>query len=195
MRNLAPGETVLLEVRPHWWYLAGPVALLAATIAGAIAALVEHVPGWADWPILGVLLLAALWLVGRYLRWVTTRLVVTSSRIIDRRGVLGRAAREVPLSAVSDIGYHQSIFERVIGAGDVLIESAGSDGQEVFPDLPHPATIHNEIFTAMQHGRSGYPAAPAGIPEQIDQLDRLRRRGAITEEEFAAKKADLLDRL
>lgn len=183
-----------MEVRPHWWYLAGPVAALAAVIAGAIAALVQHVAGWADWVLLGVLGLAALWLVGRYLRWVTTRLVVTSSRIVDRRGILGRTAREIPLSAVADIGYHQSIFERLIGAGDVLIESAGHDGREVFPDLPRPAAIHNEIFSCMQRYRGGYQGAPS-IPEQIDQLDQLRRRGVISEAEFAAKKADLLDRL
>lgn len=185
----------MVEVRPHWWYLAGPVTVLAGVIAGAITALAEHVPGWSDWPILAVLVLAGLWLVGRYLRWVTTRLVVTSNRIIDRRGILGRAAREIPLSAVSDIGYHQTIFERIIGAGDVVIESAGRDGQEVFPALPRPAAIHNEIYSALQRYRGGYAPAPPSIPEQIEQLDQLRRRGVISEAEFAAKKTDLLDRL
>lgn len=194
MKNLAPGETVVVEVRPHWWYLAGPVTVLAIVIAGAVAALVEDVPGWVDWVIVAVLVLAALWLVGRYLRWVTTRLVVTTTRIIDRRGILGRSAREIPLGAVSDIGYHQSVFERVIGAGDVLIESAGRDGQEVFPDLPHPAAIHNQIYAQMQRNRGGGPVPPS-IPEQIDQLDQLRRRGVITDAEFEAKKSDLLDRL
>ncbi|HET6964495.1 MAG TPA: PH domain-containing protein [Acidimicrobiales bacterium] len=194
MKQLAPGETVVVEVRPHWWYLAGPITVLAAVIAGGITALVEHVPGWVDWIVVAVLVLAALWMIGRYLRWVTTRLVVTSTRIIDRRGILGRSAREIPLSAVTDIGYHQSIFERVIGAGDVLIESAGRDGQEVFPDLPHPGAIHNEIYAQMQRNRTGAPA-PASIPEQIDQLDQLRRRGVLTDAEFEAKKADLLGRL
>lgn len=194
MRGLAPGETVIVEVRPHWWYLAGPTTVLVVVIAGGITALVEHVPGWVDWVVVAALALAALWMVGRYLRWVTTRLIVTTTRIIDRRGVLGRSAREIPLSAVSDIGYHQSIFERVIGAGDVLIESPGRDGQEVFPALPHPANIHNEIYAQMQRNRAGGPP-PASIPEQIDQLDQLRRRGVITDAEFAAKKADLLHRL
>lgn len=194
MKQLASGETVVVEVRPHWWYLAGPITVLAAVIAGGITALVEHVPGWVDWIVVAVLVLAALWMIGRYLRWVTTRLIVTSTRIIDRRGILGRSAREIPLSAVTDIGYHQSIFERVIGAGDVLIESAGRDGQEVFPDLPHPAAIHNEIYAQMQRNRTGGPP-PASIPEQIDQLDQLRRRGVLTDAEFEAKKADLLGRL
>lgn len=193
MKRLAEGETAVVDVRPHWWFLAGPVSLLTVLIAGAVAALVENAPGWVDWIVVAALALAALRLVGRYLRWVTTRLVVTSGRIIERRGILGRSGREIPLAAVADIGYRQTIFDRIIGAGDVVIESAGRDGQEVFPDLPHPAAIHNEIYALMTR-RLGGPA-PVGIPEQIDQLDQLRRRGVLTDEEFAAKKAQLLDRL
>jgi hypothetical protein len=33
------------------------------------------------------------------------------------------------------------------------------------------------------------------IPEQIEKLDELRKRGVISEQEFAAKKADLLNRM
>jgi uncharacterized membrane protein YdbT with pleckstrin-like domain len=197
VRDLAHGESVVVDVRPHWWFLAGPVAVLAAIIAGSVAAIVAGVPGWVKWILLVVLVVAVGWMIGRYLRWYTTRLIVTSSRIIDRHGILRRSGREIPLSALSDIGYRQTIFDRVIGAGDVVIESAGRDGQEVFPDLRHPARIQNEIYTQMQRNRPG-PApgpAPASIPDQIEQLDRLRQRGVITEEEFAAKKADLLNRL
>ena len=97
------------------------------------------------------------------------------------------------------IGYQQSLLERIIGAGDVLLESAGKDGQEVFPDLPHPVSIHNEIYRQMERWR-GTPT-PSGatptesIPAQIEQLDQLRRRGLITDAEFDAKKTQLLDRL
>ena len=58
-----------------------------------------------------------------------------------------------------------------------------------------PATIHNQIYDCMQRYRAGYQGSTASIPEQIDQLDQLRRRGVISEAEFRAKKADLLDRL
>ena len=55
-------------------------------------------------------------------------------------------------------------------------------------------------------GSSAPAAPPATVPEapasaladpldRLDQLDQLRRRGAITGEEFERKKAELLDRL
>lgn len=201
--RLADGEIVVVDVRPHWWFLAGPVAALAAVIAGAVTALVEGVASWVDWLTVAALVAAGLWLLVRYARWATTRLVVTNMRIMQRRGLLSRVGREIPLGALTDIGYRQSLFERLIGAGDVLVESAGRDGHEVFGDLPRPAAIHNEIYAQLdRRGRwvdGGWPDGAAvgspSIPEQIDQLDQLRRRGAITEAEFAAKKAELLDRL
>ncbi len=205
-RRLVPGEEVLVDVRPHWSGLAAPGAVLVAVIAGAVTALVDGVASWVDWPILAVLVGAALWLLGRYLRWATTRLVLTTSRIVERRGILARVSREIPLGAVSEIGLRRSLLERMIGTGDLLIESAGPDGVEVFSDLPRPAVIRDEIYAQIAEWRrpvAGYgvppgyapPPGPASIPDQIDQLDQLRRRGAITDEEFERKKAELLDRL
>ena len=195
MKNLAPGETVFVDVRPHWWFLAGPIALLAAVIVGGVAALVAGVPGWAHWLIVAALVGAGGWLIGRYMRWRTTRLLVTDTRIIERRGILGRTGREIPLAALTDIGYRQSLFERIIRCGDVLIESAGRDGQEVFTDLPNPQRIHNEIYAHLPSRGGGGAPAPPSIPQQIDQLDQLRRRGVISDEEFEAKKAQLLERM
>jgi membrane protein YdbS with pleckstrin-like domain len=198
-RLLNPGERVLVDVRPHWWYLAGPVSLLVLVIAGAIAAFVESAPRWVSWLVLVALGLAALWLAARYVRWVTSRLIVTDARVIERRGIVARSGREIPLAALTDIGYRQTICERVIGAGNVVLESAGRQSQEVFPDLPNPAYIHNVIFRQMQANRqqpaSSPVPAPDSIPSQIEQLDQLRRRGLITDAEFEAKKVELLDRL
>jgi membrane protein YdbS with pleckstrin-like domain len=198
-RLLNPGERVLVDVRPHWWYLAGPVSLLVLVIAGAIAAFVESAPRWVSWIVLVALALSVLWLASRYVRWVTSRLIVTDSRVIERRGLVARSGREIPLNALTDIGYRQSIFERIIGAGNVILESAGRRSQEVFPDLPNPAYIHNVIFRQMQANRqasvAGASSSADSIPSQIEQLDQLRRRGLITDAEFEAKKVELLDRL
>jgi membrane protein YdbS with pleckstrin-like domain len=197
-RLLNPGETVVVDVRPHWWYLSGPAVLEILIIAGAIAAAAASVPTWVVWVALVALVASTVWLVFRYVRWSTTRLVVTSTRVIERKGVLARQGREIPLSALSDIGYRQSIFGQIIGLGDVLLESAGKNSQEVFPDLPHPGEIHNQIYQQLEARRG--PAPPVGatgpsISERIEQLDQLRRKGLITDQEYEAKKSELLDRL
>lgn len=199
-RLLREGEEVVLTIRPHWWYLAGPVAVSSLVIAGSLTAAVEGVPSWADWVAVGALVLAMLWLVGRYLRWATNLLVLTTTRLIDQRGIIARRRREIPLVSLTDISFRQSIFQRLIGAGNVLLESAGKESQEVFQDLPRPAQVHNEIYQQMDLARaaSRVPSAAGpvmSIPEQIEQLARLRQLGIISESEFQSKKAQLLDRL
>ncbi|MGI8491400.1 MAG: PH domain-containing protein [Acidimicrobiales bacterium] len=197
---LNDGEQVVLDLHPHWRYLAVPVGAAVVVLAGAIAAAVRGVPRWAAWLVLAVLVLAIGWLLARYLEWLTTNLVVTTARLVRRKGVLAKTGREIPLDHLNDISYRQSLFDRMIGAGDLVLESAGREGQEVFADVPHPARIQNEIYRQIEAGRNRQADRMAGrrelsIPEQIDKLDELRRRGVITPAEFEAKKAQLLDRL
>jgi membrane protein YdbS with pleckstrin-like domain len=203
-RLLNDGEDVVVDVRPHWWYLAGPIVVLAVVIAGAVAAAVESAPSWATWLAVAALVVAGAWLIGRYIKWASTNLVVTTSRLIRRTGVLARNGREIPLAALTDISYHQSLLERIIGAGDVVLESAGREGQEVFPDLPGPARIQQAIAVQVDRVRrhGGFTdgpitasPAPTSISTQIEELDGLRRRGLITDVEFEAKKTELLNRL
>jgi len=199
---LNPGEEVVLDVRPHWWYLTAPVAILVVVIVGSLVAVIESAPSWAVWTAVAALALAATFLLHRYARWTSTRLVVTTSRLIRRTGVVSRSGREIPLSSLTDISYRQNLWDRIIGAGDVLLESAGRDSQEVFPDLPRPAQIQQVIAVQVDQVRrqqlAGPPvrgAAEPSIPDQIEQLDGLRQRGVLTDAEFDAKKAELLKRL
>jgi uncharacterized membrane protein YdbT with pleckstrin-like domain len=198
-RRLNQGEEVVLETHPHWWYLAGPITVVVVVIAGAAPGAIEHAPSWAGWLSLAALALGVGWLLARYARWRSIRLVVTNRRLIERRGFFSRRGREIPLMALSDVSFHQTLFERLIGAGTVVIESAGRDSRESFPDLPHPAAIHDEIYRQLDAARRSYQSSGApthqSIPEQIDQLDQLRRRGVISDSEFEEKKSQLLGRL
>jgi uncharacterized membrane protein YdbT with pleckstrin-like domain len=145
------------------------------------------------------------WLGQRLARWATTHFVVTSDRIVFRSGVLSKHGRDIPLERVNDITSNQTFFERIIGAGDLLIESAGERGQQTFSDIPHPDHVQQEIYRqmegnaarAMSAGARPGPRAPAtpSVTEQISALADLRDRGAISEVEFEAKKAELLKRL
>ena len=154
-KNLNPGEEVAVDVRPHWKYMFGPVFVVVLVLAGGIAALVAKIPQWAQLVIAGVLVVCLVWLLVRYIRWSTTSFVVTTERLIMRHGVFRREGREILLDRLTDISYNQSLFDRVLRCGDVLIESPGRDSPEVFPDLPHPTSIQNEIYRLIEQRRSG----------------------------------------
>jgi uncharacterized membrane protein YdbT with pleckstrin-like domain len=195
-------EEVLLDVRPHWWRLAGPFALAVVVLGGCIAAFVlwSSAPGWFGFVLLAAVVLVALYLFGRVISWRATGLAVTSSRVIYRQGVLHRVGREIPIDSVQDVTYRQHLLERMVGAGRLTVESAGERGEEPFADVRHPEEVQSAINRAIEESRqrnallaSGQPAM--SVPEQIERLDELRRRGVVTDDEFEQKKAELLGRM
>jgi uncharacterized membrane protein YdbT with pleckstrin-like domain len=206
-RLLSEDEEVILDLRPHWWTLVVPalVTLLvtvavgvawALTPAGSLQASVRLAVGLAG------LLVLALLVLGRVLRWMTTHFVLTTERLIFRSGVVAKFGREIPLERINDVTFTQSLFERMIGIGDLLIESAGEHGQSTFSDIRDPEAVQLQIYRQMEANdrRRGYAAQPVQErpPSVLDDLERLadlRDRGAVTEEEFQRKKRDLLDRL
>ena len=134
----------------------------------------------------------------RYLKWLTTNFVITSNRLIFRQGIVAKSGIEIPLERVNNVNFHQTVFERVLGAGDLLIESGGEDGQQRFTDIRRPAQVQNLIHAQMEshyQRRAGYaaPAATTGdVTEQLERLEGMLQRGTLTQAEFEAQKARLL---
>ncbi|HEV2362291.1 MAG TPA: PH domain-containing protein [Acidimicrobiales bacterium] len=205
---LNEGEEIVLESRPNWSLLFWPVTLGVLVLAGLIAALValpKSTPTWVLIPMLLVVVADLLYVLSRFVRWRTTLLVVTNLRIIYRHGVFGRQGREIPIDRVQDVSYKQTFLERIVRAGSLTIESAGQDGQEPFPDISHPEKMQSMINRLIDVSRDRtqlrtgantvVQQAPLSVPEQIEKLDELYRRGVLTEDEFNQKKKQLLDRM
>jgi uncharacterized membrane protein YdbT with pleckstrin-like domain len=202
-KNLNANETIALDMHPHWWYFAEPAWSLLGSIVLGIIVLAKTDAGTNGRRVLGTLALillvvTAIWLVIRYMKWLTTNFVITSNRLIFRQGVVGKSGIEIPLERVNNVNFHQTVFERVLGAGDLLIESGGEDGQQRFTDIRHPAQVQNLIHAQMEghfQRRAGYvtPAAPAGdVTEQLQRLEGMLQRGTLTQEEFDIQKSRLL---
>jgi uncharacterized membrane protein YdbT with pleckstrin-like domain len=141
--------------------------------------------------LLVALLLALIGLVAVVLRWSRTYFVVTSQRVIFREGVLARRGVEIPLERVNNVNFAQSILERMLGAGDLLIESASEDGQQLFGDIRNPEQVQNMIHEAI-HARTGKSADTSPVVAQLERLEAMLHRGSITQSEFDEQKRKLL---
>jgi len=197
-KYLNEGEEVILDLRPHWFYLAGPVTSLVAALV--LALIVRDRSQWILFPVLALAVVALFWFLGRYAKWITTNFALTSDRLIYRSGVASRQGREIPLERLNDVSFHQSLVQRMLGAGDLLIESGGERGQEQFGSFAHPQDIQNEVHRAIEAAAARDADRMAGRRElspleQLEKLEELRQRGVITQAEFDLKKAKLLDRL
>ncbi|GAC1311941.1 MAG: PH domain-containing protein [Acidimicrobiales bacterium] len=195
---LNDGEEVISDLHPHWSTLAGPVATVIGVLAVAILAYLWNTLAAQAASV--VLLGSAAWLALRVARRNTTDFVLTTDRLVYRSGILAKHGKEIPLERVNDIAFRQSFFERVIGTGDLSIESAGAQSRETFADIPRPSVVQNEIYRQMEASAGRHADRMAGhrevsVPEQLEKLDELRQRGVISQAEFDAKKRQLLDRM
>jgi uncharacterized membrane protein YdbT with pleckstrin-like domain len=205
---LNDSEDIALDLHPHWWFFAPPLFALVVAVALGILAMVSTDTVVVQLPI-GVIIVACLiWFGLRYSRWITTNFVVTTDRLIYRHGVLAKHGIEIPLERVNTVFFRQSIFERIVGSGDLVIESAGEMGRQSFSNVRRPSAVQNEVYRQIEANENRKydrmsQSVNAGraadredsIPSQIRELDELRRQGVLTEEEFAIKKQQLLDRM
>ena len=201
---LIPGEQLVLELRPH------PVALGLAAL-GTIGALV--LAGWLSIKVfddgvmqsivwIALIVFLVLYPIRKLVWWLTSDFVVTSSRVIHREGFIAKRSMEIPLDKINDVRFEQGIFERMVGAGTLVIQSASESGRNEFRFIRHPEEVQRTIYheseadqTRTVQRATPAPSATAGAPSTTTELERLadlRARGVLTEEEFQAQKARIL---
>lgn len=219
-RNLInDGENVALDLRPHWWYfskhiLTGIPLLIVIIIVFQIDDdTIKSVSG----AIVGIITIGwGIWLLLKFISWTRTYFVVTDQRVVYRTGVISRHGVEIPLERINNLNFHQRIFERMIGAGDLEIQSAGEQGTTLFENVRHPDGVQQEIYRQMEDDATrdaGRGASEIGkavaeavqaqggggggqtVPEQIEALAKLRDQGHITPAEFDKKKSELLEKM
>jgi uncharacterized membrane protein YdbT with pleckstrin-like domain len=197
-RLLDDQESVTVDLHPHWWFLAAPVAALVVALAAAVATLLftdadTTARTTASWAAIVALAATSLWLVVRYSKWLTTHFVITSRRIIFRTGLLSKRGVEVPLDRVNTVHFSQGLLERLVGAGDLLIESGGESGQQHFTDIRQPDRVQRVIHAEMdaRRARLGVDAV-VDVAGQLEKLESMLLRGTLTADEFEQQKQRLL---
>lgn len=170
---LANDEKVVEHLHPHWITLVPATLWFIVVCAAGGAGLygVRHEHGTAHQAaviaiiVVGALLL--LWLSFRpWLAWRTTHYVITTHRVLIRRGVLKRTGRDIALSRISDVSFTQTLWDRMVGAGTLTIESAGEHGQENLTNVPRSDQQQQLLNRLIEEdsGRRGYGGQPNPQP-------------------------------
>lgn len=193
-RLLSDDEVIESQFRPHWSGIIKEGLIVLAGIAVAILLAVLERPSW-SYAIVAVAVVALI--VRGLVRWFTTFHVITNERLIYRAGLVAKHGTEIPLEVIQDVAFDQSVFERVFGTGDLMIESAGTRGQTRYSDIPRPETVQALIYrmreARMLEVESGGTAhGLESTASQLDTLARLHDEGKLTDEEFQAQKAKLI---
>ncbi|MGA7271792.1 MAG: PH domain-containing protein [Acidimicrobiia bacterium] len=195
-RLLSTDEVVVTEFRPHWSRILKELALsvLVAVMLILLATLFDF--SAKGWVMLGIGVVWLLVVIRGLLAWWFTGHVITNERVIYRAGIFSRHGKEIPLEVINDVSFKQTPWERMIGSGDLVIESAGEMGQSYYEDIPRPQEIQTVIYkvreTRMLHIEGGgSPRGTISKAEQLQILARLHDEGKLTDDEFEAEKRNL----
>ena len=159
-QSLLPNEQIVFNANPHWLFLLGAVApifvffflyyLFACPFLGSIANALEHYCYVA-----ALIILIFLSLVF-YLDWKFNHLYLTNYRLIKESGIIGKRFLSIRLEDIEDIACSYGILGRILGYGDLIIESAGTYGTLVFKGVPRLRKIKWLIENEVSRSKSNY---------------------------------------
>ena len=116
--------------------------------------------------------------------------------MIARRGI------EIPLENITNVNFSQTIIERALGAGDLIVESAGETGRSEFTNIPRPDEFQALLYKVREErsrtlGESGGPAPTTQLDptERLHKLSELHKSGVISDAEYQEKRQKLLDEI
>jgi uncharacterized membrane protein YdbT with pleckstrin-like domain len=146
-RVLYEGEEVLLDIRPHWVYLIGPLTVALVVVAAAVTLDIAfvHTSVAGHWVEATVAAIPCIWLVARFVRWRRTSLTLTNVRVIERYGVVSRRGTQILLSDINGVEARRTPLRRLVGTGRLLIE-VSDGGVYHFSDVRKPAALQQVII-------------------------------------------------
>lgn len=166
----------------------------------------------------GLLIVAIAWILYNIAEFLSAHFGVTNMRVLRYEGLLRRRSSETLLAMLTDVRLDEPALGRALGFGNVkILTSSGAAGEDQFMTVAKA----KELRTAIQEQKARMvtggpapvaaaaptpaPAAPAAAPaaaapsadtaSSLAALDNLHSQGLITEEEYQAKRSEILGRL
>jgi uncharacterized membrane protein YdbT with pleckstrin-like domain len=197
---LGEKEQVILVARQHWLVLFKEIAselLLALALSTLITILTVVLLN--PFILLGLVLLLApaVSLTRDVLIWRNREFVITNRRVIQLSGVFSKNVGDSSLEKVNDVKLVQSFLGRMFDYGDIEILTASELGANKINMIAHPIRYKIAMVNAKERLELGdvspKPSAKGGdLLGLLGQLDTLRQKGVLTEEEFQEKKKVVL---
>ncbi len=210
----------LIEGRVAWAIFIAALVLVVLTtqLTPSTSDIVRQIFSWIG---LGLLLVSLAWLGHIYLNWYMQDYLVTNRRVLKVEGVLNKRSADSSLEKINDAVLEQSVFGRMLGYGNLDILTANEQSVDRYRMLAEAQTfkrtmleekhrLEQDVFqipapplrAAPPPEAAPAPAAPAArqmssdeITGALGNLADLRDRGAISPEDYEAKKQELLGRL
>jgi len=103
------------------------------------------------------------WPIQRHLRRQVTKMTIAGDKMRYETGFLSKMTRTIQLSKVQDVTVHQTLGQRILGVGDLSIETAGESSRLTVHSIDRPQHVADEIIEA-SHREASKGSGPPGGP-------------------------------
>jgi len=146
--KLKTNETILFQTQHHWVVLLNSflISLIIFGFSILIYSLITDASKW----ILAAGFLSFGYFAYKYFERKFDIWVVTNLRVIDEQGIFSISAKESPLDKINNVTYHQSVTGRMLGFGDIEIQTAAEMGASTYHQISKPNELKDAITTAQE---------------------------------------------
>lgn len=157
------GEQLIEYMRPHFMCALPQIVLTSVGVIALIPLIIfmrmSFNASWVAiaWVVFGVLGGLAIATAKKIVWWQTTRYVFTDHRIIVRTGLFSIKGDTIPLNRVQALQFEKTLFDRILGSGRLLIDSA-AENDIVIKYVKRAEEIKHEIYAQIDRKEDEYRA-------------------------------------
>ena len=147
--DFADENQVIFSITPTFYEV-----LPSYLVAVVLSLIVTVVVGLAGGP-LGIVLIATAILfirpIFRHMRLRRTIYTLTATKLEIRTGILSKDTKNIPLHHIDNVEVSETLKERLMGIGDVLIDSAALDTKMVLNNIKNPRKYADMIMGQLRN--------------------------------------------
>ena len=164
-QSLGQNEVLLYETHFHPLYYTAAWIISIFFLALAIWSAV-YAKGPVDWALLCICAAGLAIVLFLMIPIWTTKIAVTSQRLVIKRGLLFRSAVELQLRSIEQVNFHQGLLGKLLGFGKISIHGTGVDDLEL-PYIGTPTDLVKAIESASIPWEPPQPVRSVGSIEPI----------------------------
>jgi putative membrane protein len=146
-------------IRPSMKQIKVSYAVVMLVIVAAVVVAAEYLkptgdePPWLPWLLPAAAVLLLIVPIRRHIRRQAIKVTLSGDKLRYESGLLSKTTRNIQLSKVQDVRVDQSLGQRMMGVGDISIETSGESSRLEVDNIDQPQAVADEIIAASQeHG-------------------------------------------
>jgi uncharacterized membrane protein YdbT with pleckstrin-like domain len=137
-----------------FWYVLAAIVFAAGVYVYNEVPWFEGKPAW----LMGIPALLLIVPIQKHIQTRLMKLTLGGDRLTFEKGVFSKYTRTIDVVKVQDVTVRQTLMQRMLGMGDLSLETAGESGMIMIGGIDSPRAIADTILEASKrHSIGGQP--------------------------------------